>query len=87
MVHFQHQAVRQLIAAAELGDERLADDLFLELGEERFVDLPLDLLPGQPAAGLEAEDILCFAAREGFLPDADRGPDADIALPHRKFFF
>ena len=52
-----------------------------------FVDLPLDLLPGQPAAGLEAEDILRLAAGQGFLPDADRGPDADIALPHGKFFF
>ena len=49
--------------------------------------LPLDLLPGQPAAGLEAEDILRLAAGQGFLPDADRGPDADIALPHGKFFF
>ena len=87
MVHFQHPAVRQLIAAAELGDERFADDLLFEPGEELFVDLPLDLFPGQPAAGLEAEDILRLAAGQGFLPDADRGPDADIALPHGKFFF
>ena len=87
MVHFQHPAVRQLIAAAELGDERFADDLLFEPGEELFVDLPLDLLPGQPAAGLEAEDILRLAAGQGFLPDANRGPDADIALPHGKFFF
>ena len=28
-----------------------------------------------------------WAAGLGFLPDADRGPDADIALPHGKFFF
>ena len=87
MVHFQHQPVRQLIAAAELTDQRLADYFLLQLGEELFVDLPLDLLPGQPAAGLEAEDILRLAAGQGFLPDADRGPDADIALPHGKFFF
>ena len=87
MVHFQHHAVRQLIAAAELWDERFADDLLFEPGEELFVDLPLDLFPGQPAAGLEAEDILRLAAGQGFLPDADRGPDADIALPHGKFFF
>ena len=87
MVHFQHHAVRQLIAAAELEDERFADDLLFEPGEELFVDLPLDLLPGQSAAGLEAEDILRLAAGQGFLPDADRGPDADIALPHGKFFF
>ena len=87
MVHFQHHAVRQLIAAAELTDQRLADHFLLQLGEELPVDLPLDLLPGQPAAGLEAEDILRLAAGQGFLPDADRGPDADIALPHGKFFF
>ena len=87
MVHFQHQPVRQLIAAAELTDQRLADYFLLQLGEELFVDLPLDLLPGQPAAGLEAEDVLRLAAGQGFLPDADRGPDADIALPHGKFFF
>ena len=87
MVHFQHQPVRQLIAAAELTDQRLADHFLLQPGEELFVDLPLDLLPGQPAAGLEAEDILRLAAGQGFLPDADRGPDADIALPHGKFFF
>ena len=87
MVHFQHHAVRQLIAAAELTDQRFADDLLFEPGEELFVDLPLDLLPGQPAAGFEAEDILRLAAGQGFLPDADRGPDADIALPHGKFFF
>ena len=41
----------------------------------------------KPASGLEAEDILRLAAGQGFLPDADRGPDADIALPHGKFFF
>ena len=86
MVHFQHHAVRQHVAAAQLRDEGLADDLVFQIVKQRFVDAALDLLTGKTAAGLEAEDIVRFAAGERFFPDAHSGPHADIPLPHGKFF-
>ena len=71
MIHFQHRTVRQQVAAAELRDEGPADDLGLEVIEKRRVDVPLDLFPRQPAARLEAEDVVGLAARQGLFPDAD----------------
>ena len=87
MVHFQHHAVRQLIAAAELGDERLADHFLLQLGESSLSISRSISSRASPLPDLKPEDILRLAAGQGFLPDADRRPDADIALPHGKFFF
>ena len=84
MVHLQHRAVGQPVAAAELRDEGLRNDLRLKVAEKCFVDVPLDLLPGQPAARLEAEDIAGLSAGEGLFPDADGGLHADVALPHGK---
>ena len=86
MVHFQHQPVRQKVAAADLGNQRLCDDLGLQILEEGFIDGAFDLLPRQPAAGLEAEDVVGSAALERFFPDADGGVDADITLPHGELF-
>ena len=80
------RTVRQQVAAAELRDKGPADDLRLEVIEKRRVDVPLDLFPRQPAARLEAEDVVGLAARQGLFPDADGGVDADITLPHGELF-
>ena len=78
MIHFQHRTVRQQVAAAELRDKGPADDLRLEVIEKRRVDVPLDLFPRQPAARLEAEDVVGLAAAG--LP-ASRSPSTCARSP------
>ena len=86
MVDLQLAAVGQQVGAADFFDQGLGDDLGGQAVEEGLVDGALDLLPGQPPGGLEAEHPGGGAAGFGLLPDADGGPHADVALPHGKLF-
>ena len=84
MADFQTQAVRKLIRAAGLGNQRQSDQI-LQLVKGLFFQIDFYLLTGQKPGRFDTENIFGPAAYHGFLPDSDCRRQTDITLTHLLF--